>query len=203
MIACGTSASGKSHSLFGSHQSPGLIFSALSDLFSHIASYNNPTSASAKHIPSCAADATWTGGLLGAPQKSPTGTNNRPLGTLRGSPSEGPPEGPSGGPSGGPSRKPSGESSGGPSKGSCNCPCEEAGVLGGEFSVRISFVEIRGEDVGDLLRGCEGHYWPGQRIPPVCTRDSERKGDSNGETHSPVKEADVHTLEEAVHLVAR
>ncbi|CDI86423.1 kinesin motor domain-containing protein, putative [Eimeria praecox] len=180
VIAYGTSGSGKSHSLFGSLHSPGLIFSALSDLFSHIASYNNSASASAKSIPSCVAKAAWTEVPCGAPRECPSkGSNDSPPGLLS-----------------------AGAPSGGPPRGSCGCPCGELGVLGSEFSVSISFVEIRNEDVGDLLRGCERQYRPGQRLPTVCTTDLETDG-GNSDENTSLKQVDVGTLEEAVELVAR
>lgn len=210
VIAYGTSGSGKSHSLFGSLQSPGLIFSALSDLFSHIASYNNSVSASAKPVPSAIANLPWAGPPVGATKPYSEGPHKAPLEHSPGGHSTNPFGGTSReyspGPSEGTSTKLSGGPVGGSSdlqpKGSCKCPCAEAGVLGCEFSVCISSVEIRGEEVGDLLGGCEGLYWPGQRLPPVDLRASLAHGNSR-EGHGLFRQVDVATLEEAVQVVAR
>ncbi|KYF45597.1 kinesin motor domain-containing protein [Toxoplasma gondii ARI] len=44
VIACGGKGSGKTFTLFGTHDHPGVIFNALQDLFNHIASYRHPAS---------------------------------------------------------------------------------------------------------------------------------------------------------------
>ncbi|CBZ50806.1 putative kinesin motor domain-containing protein [Neospora caninum Liverpool] len=48
VIACGSSGSGKTYTLIGTHEHPGVIFNALQDLFNHITSYRNPASAKTK-----------------------------------------------------------------------------------------------------------------------------------------------------------
>ncbi|KAL8427437.1 hypothetical protein Efla_003884 [Eimeria flavescens] len=138
IVAYGSSGSGKSHSLFGTLDAPGLIPSAICDLFSHIASYHHKASAFSKPRPAAA---------------SPAGV----------------------------------------------CPPVEAPSLSvpSEFSIRISYVEIRGEQIGDLLRACEG-YAAGQRIPTVAPRHRSLNRELEG-----LKEVDLASLDEAVLLIAK
>ncbi|XP_026191614.1 uncharacterized protein LOC34619606 [Cyclospora cayetanensis] len=157
VVAYGSSGSGKSYSLFGTLEAPGLIPSALGDLFAHIASYDNKTSAFSKPQPTLAIAAAFPG--VGKTQWK-----------------EGLPNGSSGSP-----------------------PCGDPPVRS-EFNIRMSYVEIRGEQVGDLFVACEG-YSPGQRIPTVASKHGGRLADS-GELEG-LKEVDVETLEAAIALVTK
>lgn len=141
-MAYGSSGSGKSHSLFGTLDAPGLVPSAVCDLFSHIASYDNKKSAFDKPLPRAAVAATFAG------PKSP----------------------------------------------------QPGVLLTSEFNIRISYVEIRGEQIGDLLRACEG-YAPGQRIPTVAPKQGGKRGGSR--ELEGLREVDLSTLEEAITLIAK
>ncbi|KAL8449347.1 hypothetical protein Emag_003637 [Eimeria magna] len=145
IIAYGSSSSGKSHSLFGSLEAPGLIPSAVCDLFSHIASYDHNASALTKPLLPGGSPA-----ALSAPSKRPT--------EARGVAPTNPPS---------------------------------------EFSIRVSYVEVRGEQIGDLLRASEG-YAAGQRIPTVAYKQRSSSKDLEGLT-----EVDLTTLDEAILLIAK
>ncbi|KAL8270321.1 hypothetical protein Esti_005756 [Eimeria stiedai] len=145
IIAYGSSSSGKSHSLFGSLDAPGLIPSAVCDLFSHIASYDHKASALTKPLP--------PGGSLAALSAPCKGPSKARATALTSPPSE--------------------------------------------FSIRISYVEVRGEQIGDLLRASEG-YAAGQRIPTVAPKQRSSNKELEGLT-----EVDLVTLDEAVLLIAK
>ncbi|KAL8454059.1 hypothetical protein Emed_000557 [Eimeria media] len=140
IIAYGSSSSGKSHSLFGSLEAPGLIPSAICDLFSHIASYDHNASALTKPRPPAGSPA-----ALKAPSKISPEARNAPS----------------------------------------------------EFSIRVSYVEVRGEQIGDLLRASEG-YAAGQRIPTVAPKQRSSSKELEGLT-----EVDLTTLDEAILLIAK
>ncbi|KAL8431445.1 hypothetical protein ACSSS7_005274 [Eimeria intestinalis] len=145
IIAYGSSSSGKSHSLFGSLDAPGLIPSAVCDLFSHIASYDHEASALPKRLPAGGSPAALSAASSGPPQARAEAPTNSPS----------------------------------------------------EFSIRVSYVEVRGEQIGDLLRASEG-YAAGQRIPTVAPKQRSINKELEGLT-----EVDLTTLEEAILLIAK